>query len=97
MFINSAASFLVVGFGFNDEHLTPRIKSKIKKGTPIVVITKIISETCLTELESAEKYVLLEDDGDNKTKVTIKERNLEKQIIILEGNFWSLNNFIEII
>ena len=97
LFINSADSFLVVGFGFNDEHLTPRIKSKIKKGTPIVVITKIISETCLTELESAEKYVLLEDDGDNKTKVTLKERNLEKQIIILEGNFWSPNNFIEII
>lgn len=97
LFINSADSFLVVGFGFNDEHLTPRIKSKIKKGTPIVVITKIISETCLTELESAEKYVLLEDDGDNKTKVTVKERNSEKQIIILEGNFWSLNNFVKII
>jgi hypothetical protein len=97
LYINSAASFLVIGFGFNDEHLTPRIKSKIKKGTPIVVITKIISEACLIELESAEKYVLLEDDGDDKTKVTLKERNLEKQIIILEGNFWSLNNFIEII
>lgn len=97
LYINSADSFLVIGFGFNDEHLTPRIKSKIKKGTPIVVITKIISETCLIELESAEKYVLLEDDGDNKTKVTVKERNSEKQIITLEGNFWSLNNFIEII
>ena len=97
LYINSADSFLVIGFGFNDEHLTPRIKSKIKKGTPIVVITKIISEACLIELESAEKYVLLEDDGDDKTKVTLKERNLEKQIIILEGNFWSLNNFIEII
>lgn len=97
LFINSADSFLVVGFGFNDEHLTPRIKSKIKKGTPIVVITKIISETCLIELESAEKYVLLEEDGDDKTKITVKERNSEKQIIIIEGNFWSLNNFIEII
>ena len=97
LYINSANSFLVVGFGFNDEHLTPRIKTKIKKGIPIVVITKIISEACLNELEGAEKYVLLEEDGDNKTKVTVKERNSEKQIIILEGNFWSLNNFIEII
>lgn len=97
LFINSADSFLVVGFGFNDEHLTPRIKSKIKKGTPIVVITKIISETCLIELESAEKYVLLEEGGDDKTKITVKERNSEKQIIIIEGNFWSLNNFIDII
>ncbi|SNB23882.1 conserved hypothetical protein [Flavobacterium psychrophilum] len=97
LYINSAKSFLVVGFGFNDEHLTPRIKSKIKKGTPIVVITKMISQTCLDELEVAEKYVLLEEEGENNTKITLKERNSEKQIIILEGNFWSLNNFIDII
>ena len=96
-YINSADSFLVVGFGFNDEHLTPRIKTKIKKGTPIVVITKIISETCLQEIEGAEKYVLIEEHDEKNTRITIKERNLEKQIIILEGNYWSLNNFIEII
>lgn len=96
-YINSAESFLVVGFGFNDEHLTPRIKTKIKKGTPIVVITKIISETCLQEIEGAEKYVLIEEHNGSNTRITVKERNLEKQIIILEGNYWSLNNFIEII
>lgn len=96
-YINSAESFLVVGFGFNDEHLTPRIKTKIKKGTPIVVITKIISETCLQEIEGAEKYVLIEEHDEKNTRITIKERNLEKQIIILEGNYWSLNNFIELL
>ena len=73
------------------------IKAKIKKGTPIVVITKIISETCLQEIEGAEKYVLIEEHDEKNTRITIKERNLEKQIIILEGNYWSLNNFIEII
>lgn len=97
LYINSANSFLVVGFGFNDEHLTPRIKTKIRKGVPIVVITKIISETCLKEIEGAEKYLLIEEHDEDNTRVTVKERNLEKQIIILEGNYWSLNNFIEII
>ena len=97
LYINSANSFLVVGFGFNDEHLTPRIKTKIRKGIPIVVITKMISETCLQEIEGAEKYVLIEEHSENNTRITIKERSVDKQIIILEGNFWSLNNFIEII
>lgn len=97
LYITTAKSFLVVGFGFNDEHLTPRIKTKIKKGIPIVVITKNISNACLQEIEEAEKYVLVEEHDHNNTKVTIKERNLEKQIIILDGNYWSLNNFIEII
>lgn len=97
LYINSANSFLVVGFGFNDEHLTPRIKTKIRKGVPIIVITKMISETCLQEIEGAEKYVLIEENDENSTRITVKERNIEKQIIILEGNYWSLNNFIEII
>ncbi len=96
-FITSASSFLVVGFGFNDEHLTPRIRAKIKKGIPIVIITKSISETCLKEIEGAEKYVLLEEHEGDCTKVTIQERNLDKQAFILEGNYWSLNNFVEII
>lgn len=96
-YINSAESFLVVGFGFNDEHLTPRIKSKIKKGTPIVIITKAVSETCLVEIAGAEKYVLLEEESGDSTRITLKERNSEKQVIILEGNYWSLNNFIEIL
>lgn len=96
-YINSADSFLVIGFGFNDEHLTPRIKTKIKKGTPLVVITKMISETCLREIEGAEKYILIEEHDEYNSRVTIKERNLEKQIVILEGNYWSLNRFIKII
>lgn len=97
LFITSANSFLVVGFGFNDEHLTPRIRTKIKKGIPIVIITKTISETCLKEIEGAEKYVLLEEHEGDCTKVTIQERNLDKQTFILEGNYWSLNNFVDII
>lgn len=96
-FITSANSFLVVGFGFNDEHLTPRIRTKIKKGIPIVIITKTISETCLKEIEDAEKYVLLEEHDAVNTKVTIQERNSDKKIFILKGNYWSLNNFVEII
>lgn len=95
--INSADSFLVVGFGFNDEHLTPKIKTKIKKGIPIVVITKVISETCLQEIDGAEKYILIEEADNDNTKITFKGKGLEKQEVILEGNYWSLNNFIDII
>ena len=35
-----AKSFLVVGFGFNDEHITPKLDDQIKKGIPIVVYHK---------------------------------------------------------
>lgn len=96
--IKAASSFLVVGFGFNDEHLTPKIKTKINKGTPIVLITKNVSDSSLKELERAEKYILFEEGKSSKTKVTYKENNLsQRQEIELEGDLWQLNNFMEIL
>lgn len=97
LFINSAKSFLVIGFGFNDEHLTPKIKAKVKMGAPIVVITKEITEMCLREIEGAQKYILIEENENKSTKFTFKERNRDKQEAIIEGNYWSLDNFIDII
>ncbi|WP_166636602.1 SIR2 family protein [Salegentibacter sp. 24] len=97
-YINNAKSFLVVGFGFNDEHLTPRISKLIKKGVPIVVITKRITESCFKELDKAEKYVLLEETDTDKTKIHYKmNSSVVKQEEIIDGNYWSLEKFVEII
>jgi hypothetical protein len=96
--IKNANSFLVVGFGFNDEHLTPKIKQKVKKGTPIVLITRSVSESSLDELTNAEKYMLFEESKNNKTKVIYKkDSKSEKKEVELNGNFWELNKFMEIL
>ncbi len=96
--INNALSFLVVGFGFNDKHLTPRIENNVKKGIPIVLITKEISPNTFKELKNAEKYILFEEADIGKTRVIYKENNSTEQIVeIIEGNFWQLNEFMEIL
>lgn len=97
-FIKDASSFLVVGFGFNDEHLTPRIKTQIKKGVPLVLITKKITESTIAELKGAEKYILFEEKSASLTNVIYKSSNSEnEQSIILEGDFWQLSKFMEIL
>jgi hypothetical protein len=97
-FIKTASSFLVVGFGFNDEHLTPRIKTQIKKGVPLVLITKKITETTMAELKGAEKYILFEEKSASLTNVIYKSSNSEnEQSIVLEGDFWQLSKFMEIL
>lgn len=97
--INSAHSFLVIGFGFNDEHLTPKIKEKVNNGTPLVLITKQVSESCHNELKDAQKYVLLEENGvDGATSVSLKSGTVavvEKHTI--DGNYWQLKQFMEIL
>lgn len=96
--IKDASSFLVIGFGFNDGHLTPKIKAKINKGIPIVLITKKVSENSFTELERAEKYILFEEAKSGKTKVICKEnKQSDKKEYEIEGDFWQLNKFMEII
>ena len=94
--IKDANSFLIVGFGFNDEHLTPEIEKKIRKGAPIVLITKNVSPSSFIVLENATKYILFEKSKNGKTKVTYKKDSESKEVK-LNGNFWELNKFMEIL
>jgi putative cell wall-binding protein len=90
--INNARSFLVIGFGFNDKHLTPKIKEKIKDGTNLVLITKNVSDSCKEELKIGNNCIYIEEEC-GKTKVTkkIKGNKMESTI---DGNYWQLNHFV---
>ena len=78
--------------------LTPEIKAKVKQGTPIVLITKKITNSSFEELKNADKYILFEALETDKTKIIYKENSKEqKQEIVLEGNLWELYNFMEIL
>ena len=97
--IETASSFLVVGFGFNDEHLTPKIREKVKEGIPTVLITKEVTENTKEELKDANKYIFLEDSSkENKTKITYKTSKDSTEISLeIDGSYWQLNKFMEIL
>lgn len=94
--IKKAKSFLVVGFGFNDEHLTPKIKGQIRKGSPLVLITKKITSSTMEELQRANSYILLEEKNGNITRVVINN-NGDRYEEELEGSYWEVSNFTKII
>jgi len=95
--IEKAKSFLVIGFGFNDEHLTPRIDDKIKKDIPIVIVTKQATASCIKKLNNADRYCLFEKNN-NGTKVIFKEKkDSNEESNTLKGNYWELNKFMEIL
>ena len=97
--VDSAKSFLSIGFGFNDEHITPEIIKSVNKGAPIVVVTMRVSETCRAALKKASQYVLIEaiSANDRESLVTIKQKGLPNiKELVLEGCYWSLPKFMEI-
>ena len=98
--IENANGFLIIGFGFNDEHLTPKIIDSVNSGVPLVLITKEVTESCTKEMGQAQKYIFLQKckGSENKTLVIAKkgkEMKIEKKII--DGNYWKLTNFIEVL
>ena len=98
--IQKASSFLVVGFGFNDEHLTPRIRDKVNSGAPLVLANREVTEPCKKEMAQAQKYVFLQKckESENKTLVMIKEgKEMEIQEQRIDGNYWQLNKFMEVL
>ncbi|MDR0665103.1 MAG: SIR2 family protein [Helicobacteraceae bacterium] len=94
--INKAKSFLVVGFGFNDKHLTPKIKEKVREGVPLALITKKVSDFCKEELKDGRQYILIEEAMVDKTRVTIKNNESPHEFVI-DGDYWQLKHFMEVI
>ena len=91
--IEKAKSFFIVGFGFRDEHLTPKVVKKIESGTPIVIITKKATGSCKKKLERAKKYILLEE-SKSATKITFKsEEASPSENCQLQGDYWKLKPF----
>lgn len=91
--INSAKCYLCIGYGFNDSQIQQNILRNITFGKPIVVVTKELSDTALALITNkAQKYVVLIEAPSNQTRVIINKKDFN-----IEGEYWKLENFLEII
>ena len=94
--ISNAKCFLVIGFGFNDEHLTPKIEGAINDNRCIVVVTKTATTSCKEKLKNASNYMLIEKLNSNKTKFSLKQKS-NKTEEFLDGEYWKLEQFNQIL
>lgn len=92
-FLN-AGSFLCIGYGFNDDHIQPKLIEQIKSGKPIVVLCRTATEACKQNVISTDvsKFIVIEHSTDGKTSVTGSSYNE-----IYDGDFWRLSDFIKTI
>lgn len=87
--IKNSKSFLVIGFGFNDAHLTPKLEQKVQEGSNLVIITKKATEKTLSIIKKANNVVLIEEDKGNQSKFTYTEDKGQKSAS-LEEVFWNI-------
>ncbi|MGX6566920.1 SIR2 family protein [Cupriavidus necator] len=95
--IRDAASFLCVGYGFNDEHLQPLLVQRCEaEGIPLILITKEISATARRYINSGRcrRYLALEECSEG----TMAFSNEFPQGMVLPGaSFWQLGEFLDLI
>ncbi len=92
-----ASCFLCIGYGFNDEHVQPKLVQQVQqKGRPIVTIVKKLTETGKKLLlKNPAKSIVLEEAESNKTSLHYFEDN-EYKTETMDGNFWQLGEFLNL-
>ena len=92
-----ASCFLCIGYGFNDEHVQPKLIQQVQqRGKPIVTITKKLTEAGKKLLlADSIKAIVLEEAENNKTLLHYVEDKTAKSQI-LDGNFWQLGEFLNL-
>lgn len=92
--IKNAPSFLCIGYGFNDEQIQEKIISGIRLGKPIIVVTKQLSDSAAHLItNNAVSYVTIQEGPEPNTT----EFCINKEITNIDGCYWSIDGFMEII
>ncbi|NOR69963.1 MAG: SIR2 family protein [Methylomarinum sp.] len=96
--IDAATSYLCVGFGFNDEHIQEKLVNRCaKEDAKVMVVTHKLSDSAKNFLfEGDIKNYLAIEVGDNDNKSIIYS-SLHADPIYLNGNYWSLDGFLNLI
>lgn len=89
----TAEAYLCIGYGFNDEHIQPKLLAQITKGKPIVILVHTMTDACKHHIIDAgiRKYLIFERADDSHTKVYGNGWS-EKY----DGQYWCLDEFLKV-
>ncbi len=91
--IDRAARFLVLGYGFNDDHLETHLSPSIRSGKPTLLMTQLLSDAAEKLAMQHSNVIALDgksQDGSDGTRVII-----DRAEAFLPGlNLWDVNSFI---
>lgn len=89
----TAGAYLCVGYGFNDEHIQPKLLAQIANGKPVVVLARTMTAACKSHIIDAgiKKYLIFEKSDDSHT--TVYGNGWSETY---EGQYWCLDEFLKV-
>lgn len=89
--LDEAARLLVVGYGFNDDHLETRLSARIKSGIPTLILTHSLSQRAKEFAQECEAVIAIDSGSVTSSRVFFERNTFELPI---EG-LWDLGRFVE--
>ncbi|XHH29414.1 hypothetical protein WIW49_00235 [Xanthomonas euroxanthea] len=98
MALNDAGSYLCIGYGFNDEHIQPKLMAKcVRYKTPITIITYALSESARRLITDGKVQCFLAIERGATDNQSVVYSSLDKAPMIVEANIWSLQGYLSLI
>lgn len=96
--ISNAGSYLCVGYGFNDEHIQPKLMAKcLRNNTPITIITYALSDAAKKIVTEGKAKNFLAIERGKTDEESVIYSSLSKEPIIVDKNIWSLEGYLTLI
>lgn len=92
--IDDAARYLIIGYGFNDDHLQTHLERRLKSGVPALVLVHSLSSKARELVAKCENILAIESAGyDSKKGSYLLDKSSKIHLDNLE--WWDLKSFIE--
>lgn len=94
--IDQATRFIVIGYGFNDEHLETHLKQRISSGVPALLITRSLSENTRNLIKGKKNVITLsyfENDDSKGTEILFQNKTYYMEDTYL----WDINDLVKVV
>lgn len=95
--LSQAPSYLCIGYGFNDEHVQPKLENRVlATSTPLIVITKELSPSCrkLIANERCQRYLAL---SEHPQGTLVHSHTTPSGAVLQNRAVWQVPEFINMV
>ncbi len=89
--IDKAQRYIIIGYGFADEHLETHLRPQLKKGKPAILFTYALSDNAKQIVKECENVIAVCCEGKDDTKVM----NSKGETVLKNVNLWDLGEMIQ--
>ncbi len=92
--IKKATGFLCIGYGFNDNQIQEEIVRKMQENTPVILLTKSVTDSAMDILEKNSKNYICIQEGMEPGSTEICTND---GILVLDEQLWTIDGLMKMI